>query len=125
MMSRTVAPRIPDKDAGGKLKAVPGDNQRITAPRRVVVRLVLASSRVVLASRTGFVNSLALSADGKRLYSGGFDQTIRVWDVEAGIAVLSLQGHTGNNSSLVLSSDGKRLFSESDDKTQGLGSVRG
>jgi WD40 repeat protein len=53
---------------------------------------------------------LALSADGKRLYSGSWDRTIKVWDLEAGKEALTLRGHTGEVS-LTLSADGKRLCS--------------
>ena len=63
------------------------------------------------------VTSLALSADGKRLFSGSHDKTIKVWDLEAGKETLTLRGHTDAVSSLALSADGKRLFSGSCDQT--------
>jgi hypothetical protein len=63
------------------------------------------------------VLSLALSSDGKRLFSGSNDQTIKVWDLEKGKEALTLHGHAAEVSSLALSSDGKRLFSGSGDQT--------
>ena len=41
---------------------------------------------VTLRGHTQGVSSLALSADGKRLFSGSYDNTINVWDVEAELA---------------------------------------
>lgn len=39
------------------------------------------------------VQSLAFSADGRRLASGGKDGSVRVWDLAAGGAPLALDGH--------------------------------
>ncbi len=61
--------------------------------------------------------SLALSGDGKRLFSGSADSTIKVWDLESGKETLTLRGHTLEVFSLALSTDGKRLFSGSGDGT--------
>ena len=36
-----------------------------------------------LRGHTDSVSSLALSVDGKRLFSGSVDATIKVWDLEA------------------------------------------
>jgi tetratricopeptide (TPR) repeat protein len=63
------------------------------------------------------VNSLVLSGDGNRLYSGSLDRTIKVWGLEAGKEALTLHGHTDGVLSLALSGDGKRLFSGSGDQT--------
>jgi WD40 repeat protein len=35
---------------------------------------------LTLSGHTGLVTCLALAADGKRLYSGSADRTVRVWD---------------------------------------------
>jgi WD40 repeat protein len=37
---------------------------------------------LTLGGHSSMVLSLALSSDGKRLFSGGFDQTIKAWDLE-------------------------------------------
>jgi WD40 repeat protein len=57
------------------------------------------------------ISDLILSLDGKRLFWGSEDRTIKVWDLEGGNEVLSLPGHKGNITSLALSRDGKRLVS--------------
>src|SRR5205807_5077201 len=68
---------------------------------------------------SGGVKSLALSSDGRRLFtaSDAADPTITVWDLEAGKQTLALRGHSMQVAGLALSSDGKRLFSASEDQT--------
>ncbi len=61
----------------------------------------------------GPVNSVAFSPDGKRIAGGGQDYTVKVWDAEKGIEVLSLKGHPGPVSSVAFSPDGKRIASGS------------
>jgi WD40 repeat protein len=58
-----------------------------------------------------------VSPDGKRLFSAGSDQTIKVWDTHTGTELMSLQGHSDDVISLAVSADGKRLFSGSLDQT--------
>ena len=56
-----------------------------------------------LRGHTSEVYCLALSADGKRLFSGSWDQTIKVWDLEAGKEIMTLRGHTAGIFSLAVS----------------------
>ncbi len=66
------------------------------------------------------IRALALSADGKRLVTGSYDKTARVWDLEAedpSASAAVLKGHEGYIWALALSADGKRLVTGSDDNT--------
>ena len=47
---------------------------------------------LTLRGHTALVTSLALAADGKRLFSGSADNTIKVWDLDAGKETLTLRG---------------------------------
>lgn len=47
-----------------------------------------------LAGHQGWVTSLAYSADGQWLLSGGFDNTVRVWDAKQGTLIKQLVDHT-------------------------------
>jgi WD40 repeat protein len=72
----------------------------------------------VFEGHNGPVCSVAFSQDGKRIVSGSWDQTIRVWDAETGdIVVGPLEGHTDGVNSVASSQDGKRIVSGSRDHT--------
>ena len=66
---------------------------------------------------------MALSADGKTLFSAGSDGTIRTWETLTGKEQRCLEGHLGPVVSLVLSPDGKLLASGSSDQTVRLWEV--
>jgi hypothetical protein len=55
--------------------------------------------------------SIMPSRDGLRVYSGGTDGVIRLWDLEEGQLLQNLVGHRGAVTSLALSTDGQTLVS--------------
>jgi WD40 repeat protein len=63
------------------------------------------------------VNCIAFSRDGRRIVSGSYDKTVRVWDAATGSEVLKLRGHTYNIVSVAFSPDGSRIASGSLDRT--------
>ncbi len=64
------------------------------------------------------VNSVAFSQDSKRIVSGSYDRTIRVWDAETGDVVVGpLKEHTSGVNSVAFSQDSKRIVSGSYDHT--------
>src|SRR5262249_8665581 len=66
---------------------------------------------------TDWVHSVAFSPDGKRIVSGSFDNTVKVWDADKGTKTFSLKGHSGPVESVAFSPDGKRIVSGSRDGT--------
>jgi WD40 repeat protein/serine/threonine protein kinase len=63
--------------------------------------------------------SVALSADGRQLAVAGSvaDETVRVYDVQSGKNLFTLQGHSTRVVTVAFSPDGRRLASGSVDKT--------
>ena len=60
---------------------------------------------------------MSFSLDGKRIVSGSFDNTLKVWDAQTGQETLTLKGHSDTVWSVSFSPDGKWIVSGSDDKT--------
>src|SRR5262249_37379593 len=67
--------------------------------------------------QTGFVSSVACSPDGKRLATGSWDRTVKLWDAATGQELLTLKGHSEAILSVAFSPDGKRLATGSQDQT--------
>jgi WD40 repeat protein len=61
--------------------------------------------------------SVAFDTAGRRIVSGSFDNTVRVWDAESGHALACLRGHEGVVTSVAFDAVGRRIVSGSQDKT--------
>jgi WD40 repeat protein len=59
----------------------------------------------------GNAGSIRFSPDGRTLVTGGFDQTVRVWDVASGQLRETFQGHEARVRGLRFSPDGRMLYS--------------
>ncbi|KAH6667462.1 vegetative incompatibility protein HET-E-1 [Halenospora varia] len=70
-----------------------------------------------LEGHSSSVKSVAFSLDGKRIVSGSYDETVRLWDAATGAALQTLEGHFYYVSSVAFSPDSKRIVSGSDDET--------
>jgi eukaryotic-like serine/threonine-protein kinase len=66
-----------------------------------------------LRGHTGPVNGVAVSPDGKRIVSGSYDQTVKVWDAATGQLTRTLKGHTSGV--VCVAFDGRRVVSGSED----------
>ncbi len=71
----------------------------------------------LLSGHTDWVTSVAINAAATRAVSGAWDNTVRVWDLEAGGETHVLTGHTAPVTCLAESADGRRAVSGSRDKT--------
>ena len=71
----------------------------------------------IYRGHSSLVLALACSPDGKRIASGGPDQTVQVWDATNGEHVYTYRGHTGEVTDIAWSPDGKWIASSSADYT--------
>jgi WD40 repeat protein len=60
---------------------------------------------------------VAVSPDGRRAVSASHDETLKVWDLETGRELRTLQGHSSSVFGVVVSPDGRRVVSASFDNT--------
>jgi WD40 repeat protein len=88
-----------------------------TLPQTGIKSLKDAQPLHTLMGHSHIVRSLAISADGKMLVSGSWDQTIKVWQLETGELVHTLKGHKDRVYAIALSPDGQIIASGSADKT--------
>jgi WD40 repeat protein len=63
------------------------------------------------------VERVAVTVDGKRVFSASRDETLKVWDLEAGQVLRALEGHSGYVSGVAVTADGQRAVSASMDCT--------
>ena len=68
-----------------------------------------------LLGHTSFVNSVAITPDGRRAVSASEDNTLKVWDLETGEEEKTLQGHTREVNSVEITPDGCRAVSAGHD----------
>ncbi|KAK6706721.1 hypothetical protein SNK05_010600 [Fusarium graminearum] len=72
---------------------------------------------LTLEGHSSSVSSVVFSHDLKKVASGSWDKTIRIWDAETGECERVLEGHSNFINSVVFSYDSKKVASGSDDNT--------
>jgi WD40 repeat protein len=63
------------------------------------------------------VTACAVTPDGRRVVSASRDQTLKVWDLETGRPLATLEGHAHGVTACAVTPDGRRVVSASEDKT--------
>jgi uncharacterized protein with WD repeat len=98
-----------ERMAGGPCRNIPDC--------RVLLRDVMEKLSWCMRLTHDPVNSVGFSKDGKRVVSGSWDNTVRIWDATTGAQLHELKGHTNWVKSVGFSPDGERVVSGSADKT--------
>ena len=70
-----------------------------------------------LEGHADVVFSVSYSPDGKKIISGSWDGTLRIWDAQSGTLENVLRGHTDKVNTVRYSSDGAKIISGSWDQT--------
>jgi WD40 repeat protein len=73
-----------------------------------------------LKGHSGWVTAVAFTADGRRLASGGWDQTVKLWDVATGQGLGNIASEIKGVEALAFSHDGHWLAVESSTNTVAL-----
>ena len=73
--------------------------------------------RTLIGSNSDWVTSLGVSWNARRVVSGSFDGTIRIWDLDTGCNLRAWSGHVSRVQDLAISPDQRRFVSSSWDKT--------
>jgi WD40 repeat protein len=71
----------------------------------------------ILVGHTAPVLAAGFSADGRRLVTGSFDGTVRIWDLESMSEIHQLVGHEGSVAMVCFTPDQRRVVTASSDGT--------
>ena len=100
--------RLLDAATGKEIRRMIGHKARSYSPARDGKSPL---DTLVGATGEGGVNSVDFSPDGKLLASGGWDDTVRIWDVQTGKELRKIDAHKAMVGRVVFSPNGKVLAS--------------
>ena len=63
-----------------------------------------------LEGHLGKINSICVSNDNKRVFTGSLDTTVKVWDLSTGTELTTLRAHKGSVNSVAITSDNRRII---------------
>ncbi|MTJ40872.1 WD40 repeat domain-containing protein, partial [Dolichospermum sp. UHCC 0406] len=82
-----------------------------------VWNLETGEEQSTLSGHSSYVRAVAVTADGKRVISGSYDNTVKVWNLETGEEQFTLSGHSDSVHAVAVTADEKWVISGSYDNT--------
>ena len=107
-------PVLSERPEAPILEVAPAIPAPVTSTRSSPPNFTLAHS---LKAHSGWVTTIAFSADGQRLASGSWDRTVKFWDVASGEQLSTVTSNMKEVQSLVFSRDGHWLATENSANT--------
>jgi WD40 repeat protein len=90
----------------------------------IILNAITGSQSAVLSGHTGPATCVVFLPDGTSLVSGGYDKTVKLWDVQTGGVDKTFFGHTSMVWSVSISVDCTTIASGSHDKTTCLWNIQ-
>ena len=97
--------------AGMAIAASVDNNRKVASVSPVANAILSPSSAVAPETSVIIIRAAAWSSDGKLLASGGWDQSIKIWDTIAGREIRTLDGHSSKIRDVAFAPDSKRMVS--------------
>lgn len=95
------------------------DKKHIVVRSPLTVKIWSIKERKVVGSLNDPITAIAVSTNGKYIFTGGGNSTVKIWSFEERKEIASLTGHSGRVDAIAVTKDGKHIVSASQD-----GSVR-
>jgi WD40 repeat protein len=108
----TFVERLLGKKSAQKKQPAKKQEPKAERPEQVEPLAVLERK---LTGHEGWVDSVAVSPDGKWAASGAHDKTVKIWDIETGECRATLKGHTQTVWAVAITPNGKWIVSGSED----------
>ncbi len=86
----------------------------------VLINSGIIKHHLTFLGHSNVIRNVMFSPDGELLASGSFDKAIKIWNVNDGQLIRTINGHLKAVLSVVLSKDGQHLANGGDDSTAKL-----
>ncbi|MGB2862624.1 MAG: protein kinase [Sedimentisphaerales bacterium] len=87
---------------------------------------ILDQSLTTFVAHEKGLYSMALSPDGKRIVTGGWENAVKIWDIATGKELITLpRAHAEYTSCVAFSPDGKRIVSDDDSGVINIWDING